>query len=182
MTKKDKEHKSGYTTAPTEPTKLVEIKDRPKHKSDDPPLRKFDNLEAFESYLKDETWDNEFDYIHAQLVYYPPFVLHECHDDPENNFKPSMTNLNKKFLRNLHHHVDRHLLVEIKRYSGVEYDFGKSVEEHTADGKVKWHFKDESNHGIPEESLHDRKWKLELTVESHSNDSLIVVDLQTVPL
>lgn len=179
MTKKDKKQNK-YTSAPTEPTHLDVIKDRPSHKDTEPLIKTFDSLDAFESYLKDETWDNEFDFLHAKVNYYPPFVMHECHDDLD-KVKPTMTNLNKKFVRNLHHHIDRHLLKEISKWSGVDYEFGKGVELHKGSDLI-WHFTDDSNHGYQEESMHGRKWKMELDVTCHSDNPEIIVDMKTIPI
>ena len=75
-------------------------------------IRVFDDLEGFELFLKTTVDEDDFDRIHAQASYYPPFVLHGSHDDPE-KIKEGQNSHNKKFVRHLHQHVEKHLLVDI---------------------------------------------------------------------
>ncbi|ANZ73644.1 BA75_01125T0 [Komagataella pastoris] len=162
-----------------EPIKIStdSIKKRPRRDSNEPPFKKFDDLEMFETYLKGESWDNDFDFLHARLDYYPPFIRNEIHDDPE-KIKPTMNNRSKKFVRNLHHHVDKHLLKQINDMVGIEYKF-KREEEKLPDGRLIWRYKDESDHGF--EGL-DRRWAVEVDVECSPNDPTVIVDMRSIPL
>ena len=54
-----------------------------------PTIKEFDELEQFESFVRDETWDNDFDYFHGRLHYYPPFVMKSCQNNLE-KIKPTM--------------------------------------------------------------------------------------------
>ncbi|ODV82704.1 hypothetical protein CANARDRAFT_30622 [[Candida] arabinofermentans NRRL YB-2248] len=147
---------------------------------------KFDNLEQFEAYIKDESWDNEFDNLNAHLTYLPPFIMHEIHDNEE-NIKPQMNCLNKKFRRQLHHHLVKHLIPDISKMAGVDYQFDKAEEEQISNAYgtstiYKWHFKDESNHGFDEKEFESRNhWIAELNVESNSSDPFVTVDFKCVP-
>lgn len=147
----------------------------------------FDSLESFESYIKDESWDNEFDNLNIHLHYLPPFILHEIHDDEE-KIKPTMNCHSKKFRRNLAHHLTKHLLPAIKEMSGIDYKFdkiGQELEVNTlgTESHYKWHFKDETNHGFDEGEYQNREhWTVELDVESNSSDPFVNVDFRATPL
>lgn len=147
-----------------------------------PPRRDFDELMAFESYIRDETWDNDFDYCHAHLSYYPPFILKECHDNLE-KIKPTMNKNSRKFRRNLQHHVKKHLMIEMQKCSGFKMDFSKIGMEETPNS-ITWKYADEGDHGFDpsEEDMYDRHWKLELEVRCNNENPMVEVDYKAIPL
>lgn len=67
MTKKDKKEVKVQTVT-TEDGETVKV---------------FEDLQGFETFIANETEDDDFDHLHCKLNYYPPFVLHESHEDPE---------------------------------------------------------------------------------------------------
>ncbi|KAG7764613.1 hypothetical protein KL946_003293 [Ogataea haglerorum] len=165
----------------TEPTHLEHLSPATSRKNsvDEPPLRKFDDIVAFEQYLKDETWDNEFDYFHLKVNYLPPFVLHSIHDNPE-KIKPTMNSRSRKFVRHLGHHIKRHLLSEINYYTGVNYNFEKAVVEHRPDGTILFHLHDYSDHGYGEETdKYNRHWKVDLDVKCNPENPYVEVDMKS---
>lgn len=147
-----------------------------------PPRKDFEDLVAFEAYIRDETWDNEFDYCHAHLSYYPPFILRETHGNLD-KIKPTMNKNSRKFRRNLQHHIKRHLMADMARCSGFQMDFGKAEMEQTPKNIV-WKFKDEGDHGFQpdEEDLYDRHWRLELEVKCNNETPMVEVDYKAVPI
>lgn len=147
-----------------------------------PPKKDFEDIMAFESYIRDETWDNDFDYCHAHLTYYPPFVMKECHENLD-KIKPTMNKNSRKFRRNLQHHIKRHLMVDMEKCSGFQMDFGKGIMEETPKSIV-WKFEDEGNHGFPSEEneMYDRHWKLELLVKCNNENPLVEVDYKAIPI
>ncbi|EEQ38297.1 putative respiratory growth induced protein [Clavispora lusitaniae] len=147
-----------------------------------PPRKDFEDLASFESYIRDETWDNEFDYCHAHLTYYPPFVLKEVHDDIE-KIKPTMNKNSSKFRRNLQHHIQRHLILEMEKCCGFEMDFGKAKMEETPKNII-WRYEDSGDHGFPkeEEDKFNRHWKLELEVSCNNENPLVQVDYKAIPV
>ncbi|EGW32914.1 uncharacterized protein SPAPADRAFT_60258 [Spathaspora passalidarum NRRL Y-27907] len=147
-----------------------------------PPIREFDELEQFEAFVRDETWDNEFDYFHGRLNYYPPFVMKECQNNPE-KIKTTTNSNSKKFRRNLQHHVKNHLVKDLERCCGYELNFDKA-EVVEAPGKVTWKFRDHSDHGFSkeEEDKYNRHWTLELDVSCNSESALVEVDYKAIPL
>lgn len=147
-----------------------------------PPRKDFDDLVSFESYIRDETWDNDFDYCHAHLSYYPPFILKEVHNNLD-KIKPTMNKNSRKFRRNLQHHIKRHLMQEMQMCSGFQMDFGKAVVEETPKN-ITWKFLDAGHHGFAEEEeqLFDRHWKLELEVKCNNESPLVEVDYRAIPL
>ncbi|KAH3663334.1 hypothetical protein OGAPHI_005324 [Ogataea philodendri] len=117
----------------------------------------FDSLEEFENYIMDESYDNEFDNMDVHLQYLPPFIMSEIHSNEE-NIKPQMNSLNKKFRRQLQHHVQKHLMPEINKMSGIHYKFTKAGEsqeynQYGTSSVYKWHYMDESNHGFEESEI-----------------------------
>lgn len=148
-----------------------------------PPQRKdFDDLVSFESYIRDETWDNDFDYCHAHLSYYPPFIMKEVHNNVD-KIKPTMNKNSRKFRRNLQHHIKRHLMKEMQMCSGFEMDFGKAKMEETSKSIV-WTFEDAGLHGFSqeEEDMFDRHWKLELQVKCNNENPMVEVDYKAIPI
>lgn len=146
-----------------------------------PTIREFDELEQFEAFVRDETWDNEFDYFHGRLHYYPPFVMKECHDDVE-KIKPTTNKNSKKFKRNLQHHIQKHLIKDLQKCCGYELNFDKGEMKETFD-KLSWTFKDETDHGFSkeEEDLYDRE-KLELDVSCSNDSAMVDVDFKAIPI
>lgn len=147
-----------------------------------PPRKDFEDLVAFESYIRDETWDNDYDYCHAHLSYYPPFIMKEIHGNME-KIKPTMNKNSRKFRRNLQHHIKRHLMADMAKCSGFQMDFGKAEMEQTAKNII-WRFKDEGDHGFmkEEEDLYDRHWKLELEVKCNNETPMVEVDYKATPV
>ncbi|KAK6461146.1 hypothetical protein DFJ63DRAFT_320530 [Scheffersomyces coipomensis] len=148
-----------------------------------PPARRdFDDLFSFESFIRDETWDNEFDYYHAHLQYYPPFVLKECRDNLD-KIKPTMNKNNKRFKRHLQHHINKHLIKDIEKCCGYKLNLEKAEIIDTPKS-VTWKFKDLSDHGFTqeEEDLFDRHWKLELEISCNNENAMVEVDYKSVPL
>jgi len=146
-----------------------------------PPVKTFDDLQSFEAYIRDETWDNEFDYCHAHVSYYPPFIMKEVHENLD-KIKPTMNKNSRKFRRNLQHHVKRHLMAEMAKCSGYEMDFNKVGMEETPD-RITWKFEDAGLHGLPkeEEDMYDRHWKLLLAVSCNNENPLVEVDYMAMP-
>lgn len=147
-----------------------------------PPLKDFDDLVAFESYIRDETWDNDFDYCHARLSYYPPFILKEVHGNLD-KIKPTMNKNSRKFRRNLQHHIKRHLMQDMEKCLGFRMDFGKAKVEETPKS-ITWKFVDEGDHGFApeEEDLYERHWKCELLVKCNNENPMVEVDYKAIPV
>lgn len=147
-----------------------------------PPVREFDDIYAFESYIKDETWDNDYDYCHAKLLYYPPFIMKEVHDNLD-KIKPTMNKNSRKFKRNLQHHIKKHLMADMEKCSGFKMDFSKISEEETPKN-VTWTYEDTGLHGLPEEEedQYHRHWKLCLQVTCNNESPLVEVDYMAVPI
>lgn len=147
-----------------------------------PPMREFEDITAFESYIRDETWDNDFDYIHAHLKYIPPFIMKECHDNLD-KIKPTANKNSRKFKRNLQHHIKRHLMKDMQICSGYDMDFKKVAVDETPK-KMTWKFEDVTDHGFlqEEEDLFDRHWKLELEVTCNNENAMVDVDYKAIPI
>ncbi|ODV68342.1 respiratory growth induced protein 1 [Hyphopichia burtonii NRRL Y-1933] len=147
-----------------------------------PPRREFEELTAFESYIRDETWDNDFDYCHAHLSYYPPFILKEVHNNLD-KIKPTMNKNSRKFRRRLQSHIKRHLMIEMEKCSGFKMDFDKVGIEETPTSVV-YKFADNGDHGFDpdEEDLFGRHWKLELEVKCNNENPLVEVDYKAIPI
>ncbi|CCE82429.1 Piso0_002155 [Millerozyma farinosa CBS 7064] len=147
-----------------------------------PPMREFEDLTSFEAYLRDETWDNEFDYCHAHVMYYPPFIMKTVHNDFE-KIKPSMNKKSRKFRRNLEHHVKKHLMTEMERCSGFKMDFDKvGLEDNPS--LLKWIYEDTSNHGFDDDEAQrfHRQWKVHLEVSCNNENPMVEVDYQAIPI
>lgn len=145
-----------------------------------PSIREFDDLEQFEQFVRDETWDNEFDYFHAKLVYYPPFVLKECHNDLD-KIKSTSNKNSKKFKRQLNHHVKNHLFKDLEKCSGYPLSFENVGMEETMD-KVVWKYNDSTNHGFDEDAEQlDRKWNVDVEVKCNNENAMVEVDYKSLP-
>lgn len=146
----------------------------------------FDSLDDFERYIMDESWDNEYDRVNIHVKYLPPFIMSQIHGNEE-NIKAPMNSLNKKFRRQLQHHIQRHLLPDIKKMAGIEYDFHKEGEETVPNfygtaSVHRWHYKDETNHGFDESEYRNRNhWRVEVDVESNSSDPFVTIDFKAIP-
>jgi hypothetical protein len=147
-----------------------------------PPVREFDDLTAFESFVRDETWDNEFDYFDAKLSYIPPFVLKECHDNLE-KIKPTMNKNSRKFKRNLQHHVKNHLIKDLQKCCGYPLSMQKMDTIETPK-KVTWKFMDDTDHGFTkeEEDRFNRHWKLELEISCNNENPTVEVNYRSLPV
>lgn len=156
MTKKDKKPK--FSTVTTKDGKTVKV---------------FDDMSEFEVFIKCETEDEEFDHVHCHLKYYPPFVLHESHDDPE-KIKNTANSHSKKFVRHLHQHVEKHLLKEIKESAGLtELKFNDKSKEETFE-HIVWRYNGHT-------SYHNKDFDVHVTVECHNDSAIVDVDYLTVP-
>jgi hypothetical protein len=136
----------------------------------------FEDLSTFEQYLKDEREDNDLANAHAHIQYFPPFVLAESHNDPE-RIKDCQNRKNKKFVRHLHQHVEKHLLTEIKECSGMDLRFGKpeTIEDFDT---ITWKYMDASDHGMGA----DGNFKVQVVVKCDSNGAAIDVKYDTIPM
>lgn len=147
-----------------------------------PPVREFDELDQFEAFVRDETWDNDFDYFHGRLNYYPPFVLKECSNNLE-KIKPTSNKNSKKFRRHLQQHIEKHLFKDLEKCCGYELNFEKADIVETPD-KLTWKFTDQSDHGFSkeEEDKFGRHWKLEMSVTCSNESALVEIDYQAIPI
>lgn len=137
-------------------------------------LKVFDDLDTFETFIKNETEDDEFDNVHCQLKYYPPFVLHESRDDPE-KIKDTVNCHSKKFVRHLHQHVEKHLLKDIKTaLNQPELKFKNKSKEEKFE-KITWNYNDETE-------INTKKFKIEVEVSCNNAGAMVDVDYKTVPL
>lgn len=158
---------------------LASIGPAPRRKLSIPPVKEFDDLKLFEQYLKDESWDNDFDFVHARLKYYPPFISSgETGDDPD-AAKATMNKKSKQFVRRLLHHVDRHLCKEILELSGLVHDWKRTNKQDSFE-KLVWTYEDRGNHGIDE--ANPRKFKVSMDVTCNNEDPMVVVDYKSVPI
>ncbi|KAK6457342.1 respiratory growth induced protein 1 [Scheffersomyces xylosifermentans] len=147
-----------------------------------PPVREFDDLTQFEAFVRDETWDNEYDYFHGHLSYYPPFILKECHDNLD-KIKPTANKNSRKFRRNLQHHVERHLIKDLEKCCGYELHMDK-IDTVETPNKITWKFKDETDHGFSkeEEDKYGRHWRLELNISCNNENPMVEVDYKSMPI
>lgn len=137
-------------------------------------LKVFEELGDFENFLRGEVEDNEFDHVHVKAQYYPPFVLHQSHDDPE-KIKDTENSHNKKFVRHLHQHVEKHLLKDIQEmFHDPNMKFKNKSKEETFE-KITWHYADESE-------LNDKRFKIEVDVTCTHDGALVDVDYRTQPI
>ncbi|CAR21210.1 Respiratory growth induced protein 1 [Lachancea thermotolerans] len=157
MTKKDKKPK--ISTIVTKEGDTVKV---------------FEDLDTFETFIKNETEDEEFDHVNCHLKYYPPFVLHESHEDPE-KIKETVNSHNRKFVRHLHQHVEKHLLKDIReRLQLPQLKFNDKSKEETPD-HIVWRYNQRAN-------FHERDFDIHVTVECHHDSALVDVDYLTVPV
>ncbi|CCH46494.1 hypothetical protein BN7_6087 [Wickerhamomyces ciferrii] len=140
-------------------------------------LQEFEDLDTFEQFLKDEREDNEHNNAHAHINYIPPFVLAASHNDPD-KVKDSQNRKNKKFVRHLHQHVEKHLIKDIKASSGMDLNFGKpeTIEDFDT---ITWKYTDSSDHGL---GLDGEKFKVEVVVKCNSNGAYVDVNYNTLPI
>jgi hypothetical protein len=139
-------------------------------------IAEFEDLSSFEQFLKDEKEDDELSNAHAHIQYFPPFVLAESHNDPE-RIKDSQNRKNKKFVRHLHQHVEKHLLMDIKQSTGMDLHFGKpqTVEDFDT---ITWKYLDETDHGMGA----DGNFKVQVVVKCDSNGAAVDVCYDTIPM
>jgi hypothetical protein len=102
--------------------------------------------------------------------------LAASHNDPE-KIKDSQNRKNKKFVRHLHQHVEKHLLKEIKESSGLDLNL-KNVETIENFDTITWKYVDEGLHGLNES---DGDFKVEVLVKCNSDGAYIDVDYNTIP-
>lgn len=157
------------------------LKNKKKHKKQKKTERgdrQFDDLEEFKSFLKLESLSDYDEKVHAKLKYYPPFVMSSCHNDPE-KIKPSMNKNNKKFVRHLSQHVNKHLIHDIEENSDFleKMDMAANQEETTFD-KLVWHYVDRKTH----RSASGNKFRVEMDVECHNDDASVSVDYRAFPV
>ncbi|KAG7832925.1 hypothetical protein KL943_004373 [Ogataea angusta] len=170
-------------TQHTEPIHLEHLEAAPKVRTSHE--MNFDSLEEFENYIMGESYDNEFDNLNVHLKYLPPFIMSEIHSNEE-NIKPHMNSLNKKFRRQLQHHLQKHLIPEIKKMSGIDYNFSKAGEgqefnQYGTSSVYKWHYVDDTDHGFGEDEYKQRQhWRAMLDVEANSEDPTVRVDFKCV--
>lgn len=137
-------------------------------------LKVFEELGDFENFLRGEVEDNEFDHVHVKARYYPPFVLHQSHDDPE-KIKDTENCHSKKFVRHLHQHVEKHLLTDIREmFRDPNLKFKNKSKEVTFD-RITWHYADESE-------LNAKRFRIEVDVTCTNSGALVNVDYKTQPM
>lgn len=174
-------------------SKKIELEPRHfDHLTNEPKVRNakevtFDDLTNFEDYIKNESWDDEYDSLNVHLEYLPPFIQKEIHSD-ESKIKPQMNVLNKKFRRHLHQHLTKHLIPEINKMTGINYEFkefdeGLTPEMNGINSVYKWHYEDSGNHGFEEADYENRHhWKAQLDIKSNSNGPYINIDFNCSPI
>ena len=138
MTKKDKKAKGPKMSTIT--TKSGES------------LKVFEDLHDFETYLKGETEDQEFDHVHCQLKYYPPFVLHDAHDDPEKIKETANSHSKNK----------------------PELKFHDKKKQESFD-RIVWNYGEETE-------LNAKKFKVSVEVVCKHDGAMVDVDYKTEPL
>lgn len=133
----------------------------------------FETLEDFETFIKQETEDDEFDHIHCVLNYYPPFVLQHSHNDPEKISEQNNCH-SKKFVRHLHQHVEKHLLKDLAvALQSPDLKFGNKSKDQSFE-KVVWLYNDDA-------SYHDKPFHVAVEVTARHDDALVNVDYRTTP-
>lgn len=135
-------------------------------------LQEFEDLDAFTQFLSDEIEDDEYFNSHVHLKYIPPFVMHESHNDVE-KIKDSQNSKNKKFVRHLHHHIERHLLKDIQDKLGFDKEF-ENLGKFNDNNEIKWVYEDEV---VGSGMDHDYKVKVE--VKCHSDNAFVDVNYDT---
>lgn len=137
-------------------------------------LKVFEDLETFETFIKNETEDDDFENLNCQVNYYPPFVLHHAHDDPE-KIKDSENSHNKKFVRHLHQHVEKHVLKDLKECLNLpDMKFHDKNKEETFE-KITWHYGEDAQ-------IKEKKFHISVDVTCHHDDAMVCVDYKTQPL
>ncbi|KAG0671031.1 Respiratory growth induced protein 1 [Maudiozyma exigua] len=137
-------------------------------------VKVFEDMNDFETYLKNETEDNEFDNVHCKLKYYPPFVMRGTHDDPE-KIKDTANCHSKKYVRHLKQHVEKHLLKDIKdSLQNPNIKFNTKTKNETFD-TLTWKYEDETE-------INSKKFKIDVEICCHNNGALVDVDYKTGPI
>ncbi|KAH3902752.1 uncharacterized protein SCDLUD_000340 [Saccharomycodes ludwigii] len=137
-------------------------------------IKVFDDLAQFETYIKNETEDEEFDSVHCRVKYYPPFVLHEAHDDPE-KIKETENSHSKKFVRHLHQHIEKHLLKDIKTSAGIPDLKFKDKSEHKLPDQITWKFNDKTEY-------HGKPFEIHISATCYGDSAIVDVDYMTLPI
>ena len=137
-------------------------------------VKVFEDLESFETFIKDSADDNQFENVHCQVSYYPPFVLHSSHEDPD-KIKDTENSHNKKFVRHVHQHVEKHLLKDIKgALQQTEMKFKNKNKDETFE-KIVWHYDEDAE-------LNNKRFKINVEVTCHHDDAMLAVDYKTEPI
>lgn len=156
MTKKEKKDKAKVTMVTTKTGESFRV---------------FDILQDFEAFLKNGKEDDEFENIHCQLKYYPPFIIKEAHDNPD-KIKDTANSNSKKYVRHLHQHVEKHLLKDIKAALDFpDLNFKDKSKEKTFE-KIVWHYNDQIEQD-------ERKFKIAVAVTCKHDNALVEVDYKT---
>lgn len=133
----------------------------------------FESLKDFETFIKQETEDDEFDRIHCMLNYYPPFVLQRAHDDPEQISEQNNCH-SRKFVRHLHQHVEKHLLKDLAvALQSPNLKFNDKSKDQSFE-KIIWTYNDDA-------SYHDKPFHVKVDVTARREDALVNVDYRTTP-
>ncbi|CCH63134.1 hypothetical protein TBLA_0J01380 [Henningerozyma blattae CBS 6284] len=137
-------------------------------------LKVFEDMETFERFIKDSEEDDNFNNVHCQIHYYPPFVMHASHDNEE-KVKDTDNSHNKKFVRHVHQHVEKHLLKEIKDALDMpDLKFHDKNKEETFE-HVRWHYGETAEHK-------DKKFKIDINVTCLHDTAMVDVDYATTPI
>lgn len=138
-------------------------------------IKIFEDLEDFETYLKNETEDNEFDNIFCKVKYYPPFVLKDAKSDPE-KIHEKVNCHSKKFVRHLNQHVEKHLLKDINQalLQNVDSKF-KNKSKDKQVNKMTWFYNDERE-------INNKKFKVDLQVSCNNEGAMVEVEYRTTPM
>lgn len=160
MTKKDKKAKGPKMSTIT--TKSGES------------LKVFEDLHDFETYLKGETEDQEFDHVHSNWS-----TIHLC---PawccmmiRKKIKETANSHSKKFVRHLHQHVEKHLLKDIKTaINKPELKFHDKKKQESFD-RIVWNYGEETE-------LNAKKFKVSVEVVCKHDGAMVDVDYKTEPL
>ncbi|QLL32328.1 hypothetical protein HG536_0C04970 [Torulaspora globosa] len=137
-------------------------------------LKVFEDLNDFETFIKQETEDDSFDNLHCQLRYYPPFVLQEAHNDPEKIANTANCH-SKKFVRHLHQHVEKHLLKDIKAAVNLRDLKFRNKSKDESFERIVWHYGEDTEY-------HEKKFHIEVGVTCNHDNAMVDVDYKTVPL
>ncbi|CCH60263.1 hypothetical protein TBLA_0C04670 [Henningerozyma blattae CBS 6284] len=161
MPKKDKKKAKTYSTITTKSGETLKV---------------FEDLEDFNVFLKNGAEDDEYDNIHCQLKYYPPFVLAESHNDPE-KIKDTANSNSKKFVRHLNQHVEKHLLKDIRNSLDLpDLKFKDKSKEKTNENMI-WNYSD-----VSQSKINHKKFKIDIRVTANHYNAMVDVDYKTVPI